>query len=88
MIHPIELAALAHLKFCQIHPFHDSLISRLLPNIILHKYKYLLFVFTYVRRDDYYNALKRAITTNQDHIFVRWFVKKYKKDFYKRVAKF
>ena len=38
-LHPVELAALVHLKFVTIHPFSDGngRISRIIMNFVLHK---------------------------------------------------
>ena len=81
-IHPVELAALVHLKFVTIHPFGDGngRISRLMMNFILHKHQYPLFTIPYQGRNSYYTALERAQSKKQDHIFVQWFIKKYIKE--------
>ena len=82
--HPVELAALVHFKFCKIHPFPDMLLSRLLPNFVLDKNDYPLFVFKFAERKYYDTAMKRAIKTENSYIFIRWFIKKYIKDNQKR----
>jgi len=81
-LHPVELAALAHLKFVTIHPFADGngRISRILMNFVLHKHNYPLFNIEYRGRSSYYTALERAQTKEQDHIFVQWLVRKYVKE--------
>lgn len=81
-LHPVELAALAHLKFVTIHPFADGngRISRLMMNFILHKYGFPLINITYERRNSYYNALERSQVKNDESIFLQWFFKKYTKD--------
>lgn len=78
-IHPVELAALVHLKFVTIHPFADGngRISRIMMNFVLNKNDYPLLNIHYEGRTSYYNALERAQTKNHDFIFVQWFVKKY-----------
>ena len=81
-LHPVELAALVHLKFVTIHPFGDGngRISRLLMNFVLHKHAYPLLNIHYKGRNSYYNALERAQTKNMDFIFVQWFIKRYIKE--------
>jgi Fic family protein len=78
-IHPVELAALVHLKFVTIHPFGDGngRISRLMMNFVLHKHDYPMLNISYEKRNSYYNALERSQVKKEDDIFVQWFVKKY-----------
>ncbi|HJT10267.1 MAG TPA: Fic family protein [Candidatus Nitrosotalea sp.] len=87
-LHPIELAALAHLKFVTIHPFGDGngRISRLIMNFILNKKKYPMLDIPYEGRNSYYNALERSQVKKEDRTFLQWFVKRYIKD-YKRYLK-
>jgi Fic family protein len=84
-LHPIELAALAHLKFVTIHPFGDGngRISRLIMNFTLNKKKHPMLDIPYVGRNSYYNALERSQVKKEDRIFLQWFIKKYIKE-YKR----
>ena len=84
-LHPIELAALAHLKFVTIHPFGDGngRISRLIMNFILDKKKYPMYDIPYEGRNSYYNALERSQVKKEERVFLQWFVKRYIKD-YKR----
>lgn len=84
-MHPVELAALAHLKFVTIHPFADGngRISRLIMNFILNKRDYPMLDILYEGRNSYYNALERSQTKKEDRIFLQWLVKKYIKE-YKR----
>lgn len=81
-VHPVELAALAHLKFVTIHPFGDGngRVSRLVMNFILNKMDYPMVDIPYERRNAYYNALERSQTMMQDRSFLRWFVKNYIKE--------
>lgn len=81
-LHPVELAALAHLRFVTIHPFADGngRISRLMMNFILKKHGYPMLNIHYEGRDSYYNALERAQTKKIDSIFLQWFIKKYIKE--------
>ena len=82
-LHPVELAAVAHLKFVTIHPFGDGngRISRLIMNFILNKKKYPMLDIPYVERNSYYNALQRSQLGKEDRIFVRWLVKRYIKEY-------
>lgn len=87
-IHPVELAAIAHLKFVTIHPFGDGngRISRLIINFILNRKKYPMLNIPYEGRKSYYNALERSNMKNEDRIFLQWFVKRYIRE-YKRYLK-
>jgi Fic family protein len=78
-VHPVTLAALAHLKFVTIHPFGDGngRVTRLVMNFILNRRGYPMVDIPYVRRGAYYNALERSQTTKQDRVFLRWFLKNY-----------
>jgi Fic family protein len=81
-MNPIELAALAHLKFETIHPFGDGngRVGRLIMNFILHRNGYPMFIIKYQDRRGYYRALERSQTKRDEGIFVQWFFKKYVKD--------
>lgn len=78
-LHPVELAALMHLKFVTIHPFSDGngRISRIMMNFVLHKRGYPMLDIPYVGRDSYYNALQRAQVKKTDSIFAVWIIKNY-----------
>lgn len=78
-VHPLELAAIASLKFVSIHPFGDGngRVSRLIMNFVLNKKNYPMVDIPYERRNSYYNALERSQTTNEVRIFLRWFIKNY-----------
>lgn len=77
--HPVELAALAHLKLVTIHPFADGngRMSRLVMNFVLNKHSYPLLNIPYENRQGYYNALERSQTKKNDAIFVQWLFKRY-----------
>ena len=81
-LHPIELAALVHLKFVTIHPFSDGngRISRLMMNHILHKYNFPMLIIHYEKRSSYYNALERSQIKKDQNIFLNWFFRKYVKE--------
>jgi Fic family protein len=87
-LHPVELAALVHLKLVTIHPFGDGngRITRLVMNFVLNLKKYPLFNIPYENRNSYYNALERSQIKKDDKIFLQWFVKRYTKE-YKRYLK-
>jgi Fic family protein len=78
-IHPVYLAALAHLKFVSIHPFGDGngRTSRLIMNFILHKNGYPMLNIPYDDKRNYYYALETAQSGKGDWRFVEYIVKKY-----------
>ncbi|MCD6547222.1 MAG: Fic family protein [Nanoarchaeota archaeon] len=82
-VNPVELAALAHLKLVTIHPFYDGngRISRLVMNFILNKNKYPMMITPYENRNSYYNALEKSQIKKDETIFLRWFFKKYVKEY-------
>lgn len=84
-LHPIEFAALAHLRFVTVHPFGDGngRITRLVMNFALNRKKYPMFDISYEGRNSYYNALERSQVKKDEKIFLQWFVKRYIKE-YKR----
>ncbi len=81
-IHPVELAALVHLKFVTIHPFTDGngRVSRLMMNFVLNRHKYPPFNIQYRNRSSYYNGLERAQLKKPESIFVQWFFRRYTKE--------
>lgn len=87
-LHPVEIAALVHLKLVTIHPFGDGngRITRLVMNFVLNRKKYPLFDIPYENRNSYYNALERSQVKKDDKIFLQWFVKRYTKE-YRRYLK-
>ncbi len=82
-IHPVELAALVHLKFVSIHPFTDGngRISRILMNFVLNKNKFPMLDVSYANRASYYTALERSQKTGKEHIFVQYIIKRYIKEY-------
>jgi len=78
-LNPVELAALAHLRFVTIHPFSDGngRISRLMMNFILKKKNMPMLDIPYTNRNSYYNGLERAQTKKNELIFLQWLFKKY-----------
>jgi Fic family protein len=81
--HPVELAALVHLKFVTIHPFGDGngRISRLMMNFALHKSSYPMLNIEYKNRGAYYNALERSQLKKEERAFTNWFFRRYSREF-------
>jgi cell filamentation protein, protein adenylyltransferase len=77
--HPVELAALVHLKFVTIHPFADGngRISRMMMNFALHKSGYPMLNIEYKNRGAYYNALERSQLNKEERVFTNWFFRRY-----------
>jgi len=82
-LHPVELAALVHLKFVSIHPFSDGngRVSRLMMNFVLHKKDYPMLDIAYKNRSSYYTALERSQLKKTDYVFIRYIVKRYLKGY-------
>lgn len=78
-LHPVELAALVHLKFVSIHPFTDGngRTSRIMMNFVLHKNKLPMLDISYSNRASYYTALERSQKTGKEYIFVQYLIKRY-----------
>ena len=81
--HPVERAALLHLKFVSIHPFGDGngRTARLLMNLILvrHGYPVVNIQPDEVSRLNYIKSLKQAQSGNDDTAFINliiWHVEK------------
>ena len=77
--HPVELAAVVHLKFVTVHPFSDGngRVARLLMNFVLHRQGYPMLDIPYAGRNSYYGALERAQVRREDSIFIQWFLRRY-----------
>lgn len=78
-MHPVKLAALAHLKFETMHPFGDGngRIGRLVMNFILKKHEYPMIDIKYTNRTGYYNALEKSQVAKDEYRFLEWFFKRY-----------
>lgn len=81
-LHPVELAALAHLKLVTIHPFADGngRISRLMMNFVLKKHGFPMLNIRYEKRAGYYSALERSQVSRSSLAFLNWFFKRYLKE--------
>lgn len=81
-LHPVELAAMVHLRLVTIHPFADGngRISRLMMNLVLHRNGFPMLDIPYDKRAGYYSALERAHIKKNDIIFIHWFFKRYMKE--------
>lgn len=81
-IHPVELAALVHLKLVTIHPFADGngRISRLMMNFVLNKHGFPMLNISYEKRAGYYSSLERSQIKKDEAIFLQWFFKRYLKE--------
>jgi Fic family protein len=78
-MHPVRLAALAHLKFVTIHPFGDGngRISRIILNFVLKKFRYPMIDIKYTNRYGYYKALERSQIAKDERLFSEWFFRRY-----------
>ena len=78
-LHPLELAALIHLKLISIQPFVDgnSRLSRLLMNWILWKRGYPTVDIPVEDLENYYDALDKYQVERNEKPFVQYIKKKY-----------
>lgn len=80
-LHPLELAALIHLKLISIQPFVDgnSRLSRLLMNWVLWKKRYPPVDIPIKELENYYNALDKYQIEKNEKPFVDYIKKRYLK---------
>lgn len=80
-LHPLELAALIHLKLISLQPFADgnSRLSRLLMNWVLWKKSYPLVDIPVEDLENYYNAVDRYQIEKSEKPFVDYIKEKYLK---------
>lgn len=78
-LHPLELAALVHLKLISIQPFTDgnSRLSRLIMNWILWKKKYPLVHIPIEDLEEYYNVLDKYQIEKNERPFIDYVKKRY-----------
>ena len=78
-LHPVELAALVHLKLISLQPFVDgnSRLSRLLMNWVLWKRGYPLIDIPIGDLENYYNALDKYQIEKDENPFVDYIKRKY-----------
>ncbi|MBI2557953.1 Fic family protein [Candidatus Woesearchaeota archaeon] len=78
-LHPLELAALIHLRIISLQPFVDgnSRLSRLLMNWVLWKKGYPLVDIPIEDLENYYNALDKYQIENNERPFIAYIKKKY-----------
>lgn len=78
-LHPVELAALVHLRLVTIHPFVDGngRTSRLMMNLVLNNHGFPMLDIPYEKRAGYYTALEKAQLKADETIFLQWFFKRY-----------
>lgn len=74
--HPVEYAALIHLKLVTIHPFIDGngRCARLLMNLVLLQQGYVITIIQPIMRREYIGALQRAQVKKDDTAFVNFIV--------------
>jgi len=78
-MHPVQLAALVHLKLVTIHPFADGngRISRLMMNFVLLRHDFPMLNIPYEKRTGYYNSLEKSQTKEDENKFLQWLFKRY-----------
>ncbi|MAF34990.1 hypothetical protein CMO91_04040 [Candidatus Woesearchaeota archaeon] len=78
-LHPLELAALVHIKIISLQPFADgnSRLARLLMNWILWKKKYPLIDIPAEDLEKYYDVLDTYQIEKNENPFVRYIVRKF-----------
>lgn len=72
--HPVEFAAFLHKGIADIHPFVDGngRTARLLMNLALLQEGFVITIIPPVRRLDYFNAIVRSQTKNDDGPFIKF----------------
>jgi Fic family protein len=78
-IHPLELAAILHLRFETILPFGvgNGTVGGLIMNYVLDRAGFPMLDIPYERREQYYDALERAQAAPGELSFLEWFLRTY-----------
>lgn len=81
-MHPVELAALVHLKFLKIHPLNrgNGKIARLLANFVLKEHGYPMLDIRESDRASYYDALDEASVSGSNEKYLEWFFETYARE--------
>ncbi len=82
-LHPLELAAWAHWKLEQIHPFQDGngRIGRLVMNFVLHSHGYAMIDIKTKEKQDYFKALQKCDSGNNPKALAVRLVRRFKKQY-------
>lgn len=82
-LHPIELAAITHLKFIEVHPFGDGngRVARLITNLVLMRGRYPPINIKVKDTIPYVKELQYAQNTQKFVKLVDWFVQKLGEDY-------
>ena len=88
-LHPIELAAITHLKFIEVHPFGDGngRVARLITNLILMRNGYPPVNIKVRDTIPYVKELQYAQNTQKFEKLVDWFVQKLGEDYVESAKK-
>jgi Fic family protein len=88
-LHPIELAAIAHLKFIEVHPFGDGngRVARLITNLILMRNGYSPLNIKVKDTIPYVKLLQHTQNTQRFDKLVDWFLHKLGEEYVTSVAK-
>jgi len=87
-LHPIELAAITHIKFIEVHPFGDGngRVARLITNLILIRNGYPPINIKVKDTIPYVKQLQYAQNTKKYEKLVDWFLHKLGEDYVKAVS--
>lgn len=90
VLHPFELAGLAHLKFVRIHPFMDGngRISRQLMNYILLKNQYPMLNIFNSEKMIYYLSLREVDAGKKERPFIKYLYEIYLNQYREYLKKF
>lgn len=88
-LHPVELAAVTHIKFIEVHPFGDGngRVARLITNLILMKNGYPPMNIKVRDTIPYVKQLQYAKNTRRYDKLVDWFIQKLGEGYVKSIPK-